>query len=78
MICPDFYFVVTDFPTQGFGSAGDPQENRNTAVSQFAELYHDDMPRRAFRVEFCAGSNTLETVSDVTEDFEQEVADLTC
>ncbi len=72
MQMPTTYMVATEFPNNGFGSAGDITADRNQAYDQFAEAREDNQPVRVFVLEFDVSDNTPETFRDITEEMQSE------
>lgn len=72
MQMPTTYIVATEFPTLGFGSAGDITAEWSTAYDQFAECRDDDQPARVFVLEFDVETNTPEAFRDITDEMQAE------
>lgn len=72
MTLTDFYIVTTQWPTQGFGSAGDVTTSRDTAYDQFADmLMNGQSDTRVFHIEFAANVpvHTEELTADMLAEF---------
>lgn len=73
MHLPTIYFTATDFGEMGLGSAGDITASRDDAYDQYAAAVMDGQPTRSFMVEFDGDNNSLETATEITDQFREEL-----
>lgn len=72
---PDrLYFVITDYPKLGLGSAGEGVfDNWNGAYDAFVEAVDDDQPTRVLCIDFDPDTSLPEATNDVTFEFASDL-----